>query len=225
MADTTAAPARPSIRFETLVELEAAGEATSEQLELLQADADTWLITLERLILETERGLDSVRSLTGPERDQVVADFETERTMLRKSLARLRGEPDPVLEAERQAQGLAPTEIHDPSILGIRALQTSWSPGRVVIWAAGPEAVPAGYDDLRDLLAAVGAPVAAFTPHAPVALPDGTFADALVAPVGDILGWLVATGAEAARAADPSVEPASGPAGQPAGSGPPIGAS
>jgi len=201
MVDTAPAPARP-IRFESLVELESAGEATTEQLELLQADPDTWLITLERMILETERGLDSVRSLAGPEREQVVADFEAERASLRSSLARLRGEPDPILEAVRQAQGLPPTELHDPSILGVRALQTSWSPGRVVIWAAGPEAVSAGYDDLRELLGSVGAPISAFTPHAPVALPDGTFADALVAPVGDILGWLVATGADASRAAE-----------------------
>ncbi len=203
MTDTTTAPSPVrSLPFETLVELEAVGEATTSHLDALRADPDAWQRTLERLILETERGLESVRSLVGPEREQVVADFETERTALRSSLARLRGEPDPVLEAERQAQGLAPTEMHDPSIIGVRALQTSWSPGRVVMWAAGPETVPASHDDLRSLLAAAGAPIAAFTPHAPVALPDGTFADALVAPVGDILGWLVATGADQGRDAE-----------------------
>ena len=129
----------------------------------------------------------------------MVADFDSRRMSLRSSLARLTGEPDPVLDAQRAASGLAPIEMNDPTILGVRALQTSWSPGHVVIWAAGPEVPAAGYDDLRDLLESAGAPSAAFGPHAPVSLPDGTFADALVAPIGDILGWLVATGAESAR--------------------------
>ena len=200
MVDLATAPTRPEPRFDLLVELEAAGEAKPEQVELLRAEEDRWRDLLEDLIIEAERGLTAAQSITGPERDQVIADFEGRRRSFRSSLARLTGEPDPVLDAAREALGLAPAERHDPTILGVRALQVSWSPGRVVIWAAGPEAVPAGYDELRDLLGAVGAPTVAFTPHAPVALPDGTFADALVAPVGDILGWLVATGADAARA-------------------------
>ena len=134
-----------------------AGEATTDQIDQLRAEDERWRLLLEDLIIESERGLTAAQSITGPERDQVLADFEGRRRSFRSSLARLTGEPDPILDAEREAQGLAPTERHDPSIIGVRALQVSWSPGRVVVWAAGPEALPAGYDDLRDLLATAGA--------------------------------------------------------------------
>jgi superfamily II DNA or RNA helicase len=211
----TAAPERRPLPFDLLVELEASGDAKPEQLEVLHAEPEVWRDLLEQLIIDTERGLTAVEALTGPERDQVVADFDSRRLALRSSLARLTGEPDPVLDAQRAASGLAPIEMNDPSILGVRALQTSWSPGHVVIWAAGPEVAAAGYDDLRAMLEGAGAPTAPFAPHAPVALPDGTFADALVAPIGDILGWLVATGAESARQADAEAAAAAGQAAAP----------
>ena len=41
-----------------------------------------WRLTLERLLDETEDNLDAVRQLQGPERDQVVADFEEELARL-----------------------------------------------------------------------------------------------------------------------------------------------
>jgi superfamily II DNA or RNA helicase len=65
----------------------------------------------------------------------------------------------------------------------------------VVAWAAGPNTAAAGEDALGSMLAAAGAPTAGWIPHAAVALPGGVTAEALAAPVGDVLGWLVAVGA------------------------------
>ena len=54
----------------------AEGIATNEQLQLLDADPIGWRRALERLLDDTEDQLEDVRQLTGPERDQVVADFD-----------------------------------------------------------------------------------------------------------------------------------------------------
>ena len=61
--------------FELAVHAMAEGVATREQITLLEANPVAWRRTLERLIDETEDALEAVRSLRGPERDQVVADF------------------------------------------------------------------------------------------------------------------------------------------------------
>jgi hypothetical protein len=54
----------------------AEGTATQDQLARLEADPKGWRRTLERLLDDVEDQLDDVRHLSGPERDQVVADFE-----------------------------------------------------------------------------------------------------------------------------------------------------
>jgi superfamily II DNA or RNA helicase len=179
--------------FVSMVEAEANGWATPEQVAILEADRERWRVALLRMFQDTEKGLESVRSLTGPERHQVLADFESELATLRTALARVSGEalPGPAATTEEPA---APSE--HPDAYDVR-LQLSWSPGRVVAWAAGHEVGSADYDELRERLAALDAPASAWASHAPVALPDGTFADALVAPVGDVLGWLAALGAAA----------------------------
>ncbi|MGZ4680998.1 MAG: hypothetical protein ACXV8G_00880, partial [Acidimicrobiales bacterium] len=105
-----------SISFEVLVDAEAAGEASAADRALLEAHKDLWRDTLERLLDETEDGLDSVRNLTGPERDQVVADFEQERDRLATALARLIGVPAP--GAGPKATG---------ALLPVSRLQVSWS--------------------------------------------------------------------------------------------------
>jgi hypothetical protein len=58
------------------------GVATTEQMALLEADPRAWLRTLDRLLDDTEDHLDAARRLTGPERDQVVADLEGELARL-----------------------------------------------------------------------------------------------------------------------------------------------
>ena len=54
------------------------GIATSEQHQLLEQDPAGWRRTLEHLLDDTEENLDAVRELSGPERDQVVADLQGE---------------------------------------------------------------------------------------------------------------------------------------------------
>ena len=56
----------------------AAGTASPEQLAQLEADPKLWRFALEDLLEDAEDRLESVRKLTGPERFQVVADFEAE---------------------------------------------------------------------------------------------------------------------------------------------------
>jgi superfamily II DNA or RNA helicase len=209
--------------FVSMVEAEANGWATPDQIAVLEADRERWRLALLRLFQETEKSLASVRSLTGPERAQVLADFESELGTLRTALARVSGEPMPAAPAVAEEPPSAPTE--HPDAYDVR-LQLSWSPGRVVAWAAGHETGAADFDELRERLGALDAPSSPWASHAPVALPDGTFADALVAPVGDVLGWLAALGAatdtndldHAALAPGNGIE-APGPNGQRAGHG------
>jgi len=64
------------------------GHATDEQLSWLEADRAGWRRALEHLLDDTEDSLDEVRSLNGPERAQVVADFEEELARLEEEIRR-----------------------------------------------------------------------------------------------------------------------------------------
>ena len=74
-------------------------------------------------------------------------------------------------------------------------LQLSWEPGRVVAWAGGPGCPTATADEVAKFLAEAEAPVGPWTSHPDVNVPGGDKADAVAAPVGEVLGWLVAAGA------------------------------
>ena len=170
-----------------LVVREAAGEATPEELATLAAAPDAWRDTLWWLLRETDADLRRLRRVAGPERDQIVADFTAERTRLAQALTRIdptfvdRGEPEePVVDTGPPAPA---------------RLQASWEAGRVVVWAGGPGVPSEPVDRLRELLEAAGAPSTGWEPRVAVALPGGGKADGLSAPVGEVLGWLVAVGA------------------------------
>jgi hypothetical protein len=160
----------------------AEGTATDGDRAVLEADPAAWRRTLERLLHDTDEHLEAVRHLQGPERDQVVADFEAELARLEAAYDLLTRAPDPaavVLEGQ-------PT--------GEVRLQASWSGGQVVVWAGGPEAPPASNDELADRLQAIGGPALGWSQHRAVPLPAGTRAAALSIPVDEALGWLVAVG-------------------------------
>ncbi len=176
------------------IEAEAAGEATPDQLVLLEGHRQEWLFSLQRLLRETETGLAQVRGLKGPERDQVVADFEGERGLLAGALARLTGVRN------------EPTEDKALDGAGEVRLQASWDDGRLVLWAAGPGVAPVSFEELAERLKKADAPAEGWWPHDPVALPGGSEAPAsrsegaAEAPaqaigVAQALGWLVAVGA------------------------------
>lgn len=168
--------------FSFAVEAAASAEATAVQLEMLGRHREAWRWELERLLHRTDEDLESVRSITTPERDQIVADFEQERDRLEAALARLVG-----------ANGTTP----DPTLLesaGEVRLQASWAAGRLVVWAAGPGTEPASSDELEQRLSDAGVLESGWTSHPPVRLPNGGAAPALALPIGDALGWLAAVG-------------------------------
>ena len=104
------------------------GAASPEQWARLEGHPDRWRATLERLLDETRETLESVRGLEGPEREQIVADFEAEVGRLEYAYEQLR------VAADGSAAGLA----GDPP--GEARLQVSWAGGQLVVWAAGPSA-------------------------------------------------------------------------------------
>ncbi len=163
----------------------AAGEATADELAVLRAAPARWRSALEVLLDDTEDQLELVRSLPGEERNQVVADFEAERDRLSAALDLLVGT---VVEGGSGPALQAPGEVR---------LQLSWSAGQIVAWAAGPFAPPADPGELRGMLAEAGAPSSGWLDHRPVQLPATAPATALVIPVDDALGWLVALGGSA----------------------------
>jgi hypothetical protein len=163
------------------------GSASPDQLSLLETDAARWLDVLEDLLEETEDRLDSVRRLPGAERLQVVSDFEAEMAQLEAAYDLLNKTDDP----------LAALAAADPA--GEVRLQGTWAHGQVVVWAAGPGTLAATAEELSDRLEAIGGPAVGWSQHPPVTLPGGDRAAALVIPVGEALGWLVAVGAGLGR--------------------------
>jgi superfamily II DNA or RNA helicase len=191
-------------QFDMAVSAEADGDATPEQLELLRAEPLAWRSALLRLLHEAEEHLQSARSLTGEERAQVVADLEAERQLLAAAWTRLTAERVDDGDRVRRRDGAdradrpSPPAPDVPVVPGEVELQVSWEPGWVVAWAAGPHTRRADAEEVSQRLVAAGAPAAGWASHAPVPLPESANAEALAIPVGDVLGWLVAAGADQA---------------------------
>ena len=171
------------------------GRGSDDELALLRADERMSLMMLDRLIIDAEDDLDSVRNLTGDERDQVVADFTDTLHGLRATAARLRPPPP------TPPPSIATTYIDDdlpimsePWEPGEVQLQASWSAGQVVVWAAGRGAQPDGNDALATRLESIGGPSVGWQLHPSVPLPGGLRAEAVAIPLKDALGWLVAIG-------------------------------
>ena len=185
-------------QLDMYVGAEADGDATPEQLAVLESDKLAWRAALARLLRDAEEHLASARLLKGEERAQVVADLESEHRRLAAAWKRLTVGPG---GADDNGNGRdAHDDDHDdePLAPGALQLQVSWEPGRVVAWAAGPGTPLAGADEVTAMLAAAGAPSSGWTKHAPVPVPGVASADAFGIPVGDVLGWLVAAGADEA---------------------------
>ncbi|MFN2607453.1 MAG: hypothetical protein ABR511_06090, partial [Acidimicrobiales bacterium] len=166
------------------IENEAAGDATAAQVALLAAHRHEWRAVLHQLLDETDDALAGFDDLSGPERDQLVADFEVERDRLLAALDRVEG------ARRKKADDRA---LDGP---GECRLQASWSDGRLVAWAAGPGAPPASADDLALKLKEADAPAGGWWPSQPVPLPAShERAPAVAIGVGEALGWLAAVGA------------------------------
>jgi hypothetical protein len=209
----TASSTVPTWQFDLWVEAEADGAATADELAALEADRDQWRSTLVRLLREAEAHLASARSLQGAERNQVLADAQFDVQRLTSAWNRFEGIDEAEVADEPQRQSGNGRAREEPIEPGEVRLQVSWEPGRVVAWGGGPGRHAADRDDVEQLLAASGAPMARTgTPpaapwgeHTSIALPGGEAADALEAPVGEVLGWLVAAGAGQLDDVAPSV--------------------
>ncbi|MEY2580203.1 MAG: hypothetical protein QOE09_52 [Ilumatobacteraceae bacterium] len=169
------------------------GRGSDDELALLRADQRVSLALLDRLMLDAEADLASVRNLTGEERDQVVADFTDTLDGLRSTAARLRPTPPPAAET-RQYVDEAITLTSEPWEPEEVQLQASWSAGQVVVWAGGRGATPEGNEELATRLESIGGPSVGWELHPGVPLPGGQKAEAVAIPMKDALGWLVAIG-------------------------------
>ncbi|MEA3054645.1 MAG: hypothetical protein QOD30_77, partial [Actinomycetota bacterium] len=172
------------------------GIASADQLSRLEGDPRGWRSTLERLLRETEESLESVRTIQGDEREQIVADVEAELDRLEFAYQRFQKAPAP---------GAAVLIAVDPPD-EVR-LQASWAEGRLVVWAAGATTAPATNGELADRLEAIGGPALGWSVHPSVPLPSGVRAEALSIPIEESLGWLVAVAGTEERVDDDELAP------------------
>ncbi len=172
------------------------GRGNDAALASLDEHPGATLVVLDRLLVDTEEDIASVRNLPGDERDQVLADFNETLAGLRSIEAHFR--PVAVVAAPAfDPDDLLATQVEDLEP-GIVQLQATWSNGRVVVWAAGRGTEAESNEELASRLEAVGAPANGWDVHRAVPLPGGGRADALAIPMRSALGWLVAVGRDAA---------------------------
>jgi hypothetical protein len=169
---------RSTPQLEAAIWAIADGRHSDGDVATLHADEGAALVVLDRLIVDAEDKLASVRRLAGEEREQIVADLRSELDSLLATAARIRPEPEP--EPERP-----PDEVQ---------LQASWSAGQVVVWAAARGAEPEPNEALAHRLEEIGGPPVGWQLHPGVPLPGGLRADAVAIPMRGVLGWLVAVG-------------------------------
>ncbi|MET0920214.1 MAG: DEAD/DEAH box helicase [Acidimicrobiia bacterium] len=203
------APTTPvaSWQLDLWVEAEADGAATPDELAALEADRPSWRAALLRLLRESEAHLASARSLQGAERNQVLADAQDDLVRFQAAWNRFEGieEHDEPVADVKTSSARSNAARDEPIEPGVLELQASWEPGRVVAWGGGPGHPAADRAGVKAMLAGSGAPSAPWSEHASVVLPGGEAADAVAAPVGEILGWLVAAGAGQVDDVAPSV--------------------
>ena len=202
-----------SMRWEQIARLvwaEAQGTTGPTEVATLKTDPQRWERVLLDLLDQTETSLSGARRLPRPIRRQVVRDFEADFSELVAAYERLTGldaahapEDTPSGTASDDAPGAASGPLPEPA-----ALQLSWQPGRIVAWAAGAGTEPDATERVMDRLVAAGAPDSVWRPHPNIKLPEGTSAEAVVADISDVLGWLVGLDGPVASAALASPEAA-----------------
>ncbi len=190
----------PTRELESAIWTIADGRGSDADLAVLEADSRASLLVLERLIAEAEDDIQSVRGLSGTERQQVVADFESTLKGLLDTAARLLPEaPTSALLVPPVPTRAAPAEEFDDLDFeevepGQVELQATWQQGQLVVWAGGRGVAPESFDELSNRLEKAGGPPHGWEVHKGVPLPDGVRADALSISMKDALGWLVAVG-------------------------------
>ena len=92
-------------QFLVLVEAHAHGEASPEQVAVLEADHRRWTTSLVHLLADTEDTLEVLRRSNDEQTYQVLTDFENEHRRLLAAYARLTGDVT-VLEVDVTEAGL-----------------------------------------------------------------------------------------------------------------------
>ncbi len=176
--------------FEDLVQAhldEVAGPGADE---ILGSRSNDWVRVLLRRLDETDQALEDLRqSLSGAERDLVVADFEEERHRIDEVLTALIGPAEPPPKSPEPRAAEAPQTVDLPP-----RLQLSWTPGRIIAWAANRGGATESHEQLLARLEEAGAGTVGWETHQRIRLPEGARVDTVAAPIGSCLGWLVALG-------------------------------
>jgi superfamily II DNA or RNA helicase len=173
----------PEDRFSALVDAEIDGRAGDDEIATLFAEARRWRAALFARLDEAVDGLDRAKRIQGPERSQVVMDFESVCDELDAALDRL---------DHREGRKPAPPKDAAVEVERVEArLQASWSPSRVVVWFGGSDEVMSNRGELESVLKELGAPTDVWSDHDPVKLPDGRTAVAVSAPIEDAIGWFL----------------------------------
>jgi hypothetical protein len=185
------------------------GLASDDDLDRLEDDEPAWIDALHDLRRDVIRTITRVRTeVRGPERDLVLGDFEEELERIDEVIVDLTGEtPEPLdgrgrgdqprgKRSEPDAERSEPEPARPPAPrertgTGTPQLQLTWRDGNVIAWASGFDAEPEPEPLLIERLQAAGASPANWAHHGTIALPDGTVADAVSAPIQSSLGWLV----------------------------------
>src|SRR5260221_2194831 len=121
-------------QFDMYVDAEIDGEATPEQLAVLEADPVTWRASLAALLRDAEEHLASARSLRGEEREQVIADLESEHRRLAEAWARRTGQrraESTTRPARAPRNPRADRDDVDSGVMaepGVVEVQVSWEP-------------------------------------------------------------------------------------------------
>jgi hypothetical protein len=115
-------------------------------------------------------------------------------------------DPDSVGDGDGVEAVEAPSGEAEAELVQAPALQASWAPGEVVLWAGNPSARAAEREDLQRLIDEAGGSAIEWEKHKGAPLPSGDRAPAVSAPLTAALGWLVGVGAgQLALDAAPSV--------------------
>ncbi len=180
----------PSVsELERLAWAHVEGTTTPEEEAILAAHPAYLRSALERLLATTEEAIASIKARGGLDAELALADFEAEWELFDRAVEKLAGPRRQVTNGQQPAQT---TELDERPV----QLQLSWHEDRVIAWAGGPNDPPEDVEAVLRHLTDAGAAATGWEEHGSIALPDGTSAPALIAPVGNVLGWLVAVGSD-----------------------------
>jgi len=199
---TTAMPA-PSTQgeFELLVQDHLDQIADDAVESVLRADEQRWRRTLQRIFDDVDDTLfDLRRDYRGPNRAQVLADFEDQRARVAIVLGSLGDDidldeldaVDDDLVTPPGERAATPTETAPRPKDGVAQLQLSWTPGQLIAWSSGPNARHERTDAVLARLEKIGGGQLGWQERRAVKVPDGSRADATETDIINGLGWLTA---------------------------------